>query len=161
MNRPVHLLLLFSLLLFTQIVCSQTLSIGGRAGLSIFSYGGSSAGIQLGPTFDYEFSKGMLVGSDLLLNTQDGTPIEWSNYYKYFIDIPKTDIKPYVNGGFGLWFYSGGSAFGLQIGGGSYFRIAPNLYVPADIQFGPVFTSGSSTFFFAMSSGIRYILPNK
>lgn len=159
MNRHFFLLPILTILLLTDTVSGQTMAIGGRGGLSIFSNRGSSAGMQLGPAFDYQFSNGMVLGSDILLNTQDGTPVEWSNYYKYFIDVAKSDIKPYANGGFSLWFYSGGPSFGLQAGGGAYFKIAPNLYIPADIQLGPVFTSGSSTFYFAMTSGVRYVLP--
>ena len=139
---------------------AQQMSIGGRGGLSIFSSQGSSAGLQLGGTFDYALRKNILLGSELNLNTQGGTPVEWANYGKYLIDVSRSNLIPYVDGGFNLWFVTGGPYFGLRFGGGAYFKISNNLYVPADIQLGPVFTSGSSTFYFAMTSGIRYILPS-
>ncbi len=138
---------------------AQRMAVGGRGGLSIFSSQGSSAGLQLGPTFDYEFQPRLLYGSDLNINNQGGTPVEWAHYAKYLLDVSRPDLMPYVDGGFGLWFVTGGPYFSLRFGGGAYFKIAPNMYVPADVQLGPVFTSGSSTFYFAMTSGIRYILP--
>lgn len=138
---------------------AQPYSVGGRGGISVFSYGGSSAGLQLGPTFDAVVSPNLLLGSELTLNTQDGTPVIWGNTAKYLLQLPRTDIRPYVDGGFNLVFVTGGPYFGLQFGGGAWFPIGNNLVVPADIQMGPVFTSGSSTFYFAMTSGIRYTLP--
>lgn len=153
-------LLAFCILLLPGTGFAQKVAIGGRGGISIFGYGGgSSAGLQLGPTLDYEFQKNMLVGTEFNINTQDGTPIEWANYFKYLLTAPRPDIQPYFDGGFNLWFVTSGPYFGLRFGGGAYFKVGPNLYVPADVQFGPVFTSGSSTFYFVMSSGIRYILP--
>ena len=58
-----------------------------------------------------------------------------------------------------LWFYSGGPYFALRFGGGANFNIAPNMYIPADVQFGPVFGTASTIFYFVISSGIRYMLP--
>jgi hypothetical protein len=139
---------------------AQKISLGARGGLSFFGYGGgTSAGLQLGPTFDYEFQRDMYLGSDLTVNTQGGTPIEWANYFKYFLQAPREDFKPYVDGGFSLWFVTGGPYFGLRAGGGVYFRVAPDLQVPVDLQLGPVFTTGSTTFYLAITSGIRYTLP--
>ncbi len=147
-------------LLFTLPLQAQKFSIGGRGGLSIASYsGGSSAGFQIGPTFDVEFQKSMLLGSEFDINTQDGTPVEWANYFKYLFTVQQPNVTPYIDGGFGLWFVTGGPYFGLQVGGGAYFKVAPNLYVPADVQLGPVFATGSTVFYFAMTSGIRYNLP--
>ena len=138
---------------------SQPYSVGGRGGISVFSSGGSSSGLQLGPTFDVVVSPNLLLGSELTLNTQNGTPVIWGNTAKYLLQIPRSDIRPYVDGGFNLVFVTGGPYFGLQFGGGAWFPIGNNLVVPADIQMGPVFTTGSSTFYFAMTSGIRYTLP--
>ena len=139
---------------------AQKVAVGARGGLSFFSYGAaSSAGLQIGPTFDYEFQHGMCIGSDLTVNTQGGTPIEWANYFKYSLPAPETNFKPYLDGGFSLWFVTGGPYFGIRAGGGAYFKIAPDLEVPADIQLGPVFTTGSTTFYLAITSGIRYTLP--
>ncbi|MFA3783462.1 hypothetical protein ABRY23_10405 [Melioribacteraceae bacterium 4301-Me] len=148
--------------------------IGGRIGMSIGSGGGStSAGFQIGPMGEVLFGKGMAVGTELNINTQSGTPIEWADYFKYYFDIPGSTVKPYVNGGLSLWFVSGGPYFGIRIGGGANFKVANNLYIPADLQFGPVFFSektydwwtGQSTsktntvFYVAITTGIRYELP--
>ena len=154
-------------------------NIGGRFGLSVGSGGGgSSAGLQIGPMAELLFNKNMGVGTELNINTQPGTPIEWADYFKYYFDIPgNSNIKPYADAGISLWFFTGGPFFGIRFGGGANFKVAPNLYIPADLQLGPVFystpgvsynylgypygsTSTSSTFFyFAITSGIRYELP--
>ncbi|MBI1804825.1 MAG: hypothetical protein HY033_13820 [Ignavibacteriae bacterium] len=156
---PIVIWACVAILGYQESFAQQQYSVGGRAGLSIFSSGGSSAGLQIGPTFDINFGGGKIAGTDFNINTQDGTPIEWAYYFKYLIDVSRSDIIPFVNGGFSLWFYTGGPYFGFRFGGGAYFPIAKNISIPADIQLGPVFTSGSSTFYFAMTSGIRYTLP--
>jgi hypothetical protein len=155
-NNTIGIMLLCGVFLIHQQTSAQKISVGGRGGLSVLS---SATGLQLGPTIDVTFSKGMLLGSDFTINTQGGTPIEWANYVKYMIDIQQPKITPYVDGGFGLWFMTGGPYFGLRFGGGAYFQISKDISIPADIQLGPVFTSGSSSFYLAMTSGIRYNLP--
>jgi len=162
MRKMTARLPLLALILLALPVCglAQKFSVGGRLGLSFFGYAGqSSTGLQIGPTFDYEFQPRMLFGSDLNINTQGGTPIEWANYIKYFLELPKTDTKAYLDGGFNLWFVTGGPYFGIRFGGGAYFPVAPHIEIPADLQMGPVFTTGSTTFYLAITSGIRYTLP--
>ena len=102
----------------------------------------------------------MAVGTEFNINKQGGTPIEWANQFKYYFDVPQSNIKPYADGGFNLFFITGGPYFGIRFGGGANFPIAPNLYIPADLQLGPVFASGSTVFYIAITSGIRYELPN-
>ena len=172
--------MLFSFLLFLSITytpyaqTSLKWIVGGRFGLSVASSGGG-AGLQIGPMGELLFNKNMGVGTELNINTQTGTPIEWADYFKYYFDIPSNpDIKPYADAGFSLWFISGaGTNFGIRFGGGVNFKVAPNLYIPADIQMGPVFYSSSSTFngfyytntasttifYFAITTGIRYEIP--
>ncbi len=134
--------------------------IGGRFGLSVLSYtGGSASGLQIGPMAEYKLNRNMAIGTEFNINTQGGTPIEWADYFKYYFDIPRSTVKAYVNGGFSLWFYEGGPYFGLRFGGGANFKVAPRIYIPADLQLGPVFASGVSIFYFAITSGIRYELP--
>lgn len=161
MNKNVLRVSFFMLFLLYPISThAQKIAVGGRGGLSFFSYGsGSSAGIQIGPTFDYEFQQGMYLGSELNVNTQGGTPVEWANYLKYYLPSSNATMQPYLDGGFGLWFLTGGPYFGIRAGGGVYFDIGQGLQVPADLQLGPVFTSGSTTFYLAITSGIRYMLP--
>lgn len=148
--------------------------IGGKFGLSVAGSGGG-AGLQIGPMGELLFNKNMGVGTELNINSQANTPIEWANYFKYYFDVPgNPDIKPYADAGFNLWFVSE-AYFGIRFGGGVNFKVAPNLYVPADIQLGPIFagsstrynpyygyyynTGGGTIFYFAITSGIRYELP--
>ncbi len=152
---------LFLMLFSTHSLLAQKINwvVGGRFGLSIVSAGGgSSTGLQLGPMAEAKFNRNMAVGTEFNINTQGGTPIEWADYFKYYFDVQGSKIKPYVNGGFSLWFYTGGPYFGLRFGGGANFPIAPKLYIPADLQLGPVFSSGTSVFYFAITTGIRYEL---
>ena len=161
MKRNLALVGVFAcmIFLFHQTMFAQQYAVGGRLGLSIYSIGGSSSGLQFGPTVDVDLSNGLLGGSDFNINTQEGTPVEWAFYVKHLINVSRSDVTPYVDGGFSLWFATGGPYFGLRIGGGAYFPLAKNVSIPADIQLGPVFTSGSTTFYFALTSGIRYTLP--
>lgn len=148
--------------------------IGGRLGMSLGSSGGSSsAGLQLGPMAEVIFSKNMAVGTELNINTQSGTPIEWADYFKMFFEIPGSSIKPYANVGVSLWFVTDGPYFGIRLGGGANFKVANNLYIPADLQLGPVFlsektfdvftgkatTKTNTVFYLAITTGIRYALP--
>lgn len=148
--------------------------IGGRLGMSLGSSGGSSsAGLQIGPMAEVIFSKNMAVGTELNINTQSGTPIEWADYFKMYFEIPGSSIKPYANLGISLWFVTDGPYFGIRLGGGANFKVAQNLYIPADLQLGPVFLSekvydfysGKTTsktntvFYLAITTGIRYALP--
>ncbi len=136
--------------------------VGGRIGLSVAGGVETSPGFQIGPMGEYFFNPDddkMAVGTELNINTQAGTPVEWANYFKYFIKIDKINMKPYIDGGLSLWFYPGGPSLALRFGGGINFLIAPNVYIPADIQFGPVFATGTSVFYFAITTGIRYEIP--
>ena len=152
-------------------------AVGGRLGLSIFSGSGggevrtfnpqtfqfettssssTSAGLQIGFTGEVILQKVYGIVSEFNLNTQGGTPIEWSNSFRYHFLIPGSRIKAYANGGFDLWFFTGGPYFGIPLGGGAFFPIANKLYIPADIKLGPVFVTGSTVFYIAITSGIRY-----
>jgi hypothetical protein len=130
--------------------------VGGKMG---FSVADSEVGFQFGPMGEVLFSRNLAVGSEFNINSQAGTPVEWANYFKYYIDAQGSQIKPYVNGGFSLFFYTGGPYFAIRFGGGANFPVAPNLYIPADLQFGPVFATGYTVFYFAITSGIRYYIP--
>ena len=136
--------------------------VGGRIGLSVAGGVETSPGFQIGPMGEYFFIPGnldMALGSEININTQPGTPVEWANYFKYFIKTDKTEIKPYIDGGLSLWFYRGGPSLAIRFGGGINFPIAPNFDVPADIQLGPVFATGTTVFYFAITTGLRYAIP--
>jgi hypothetical protein len=148
---------------FTGFLHSQSkFDVGGRVGLSVAGGAETSPGFQFGLMGEYFFNPAkdeMAVGTEFNINSQSSTPVEWANYFKYFITINKTDIKPYINGGLSLWFYKGGPYLAIRFGGGANFLVAPNFYIPADIQIGPIFTTGTSVFYFAFTTGIRYYLP--
>jgi hypothetical protein len=129
--------------------------VGGNMGLSLLD---GTAGFQIAPMGEVLFGNGPAAGTELSINTQTGTPVQWGNYFKYYFTVSGSKIRPYADGGFGLWFYTGGPYFSLTYGGGANFPIAKKLYVPADLRFGPVFGGGTSVFYFAITSGIRYDL---
>lgn len=146
--------------------------VGGRTGLTISD---GAAGFQIGPMGEVLFNRNMGIGTEFNINTTTGTPVDWQSYFKYYFDIPNSDIKPYADFGFGLIFVTGGPFFGIRFGGGANFKVANNLYIPADLQLGPIFR-GSSTptfnnfgfttasvggtiFVIVISTGIRYYIP--
>jgi len=136
-------------------------TIGGNMLLSIASGGGggTSAGFTFGPMAEIVFSKQYAIGTEFNINTQAGTPVEWADYFKYYITVRGSDVKPYVNGGFSLLFMTGGPYFGIRFGGGALFKVARSMYVGPDMQLGPVFATGSTIFFIMIRGGFRYELP--
>ncbi|MBK7259925.1 MAG: outer membrane beta-barrel protein [Ignavibacteriae bacterium] len=135
-------------------------SVGGNMGLSIASNTyATSAGFHFGPMAEVIFNRQLAVGTEFNINTQAGTPIEWATYFKYYIDAKTVKIKPYVDAGFGLLFLTGGPYFGIRFGGGVGFMVGKNLYVGPDLQLGPIFTTGVSTFYIAIRGGLRYEIP--
>jgi hypothetical protein len=134
-------------------------AFGGNMGLSVASGGGlSSAGLHLGPMGEVLIGKGPAIGTEININTQTGTPIEWANYFKWYFAVPGSKIKPYANGGFGLYFFTGGPYFDLRFGGGAQFPVGRNLYIPAELQLGPIFATGTTGFVFIIRGGVRYEL---
>lgn len=150
------MILLSSFTTNAQSMSRNKIVIGGRFGISVLD---GTAGLQLGPMGKYYLNTDMAIGSEFNINTQGGTPIEWNGSFFYNLESTRPNITPYLDGGMSLWFYSGGPDFALRFGGGVDFNIAPNMYIPADVQFGPVFGGGSTAFYFVISSGIRYTLP--
>lgn len=147
-----------------------SMSTGGGGGTQYFDYttwsykttGSSSstksAGLQIGPTAEVIFARQFAVCEEFNINTQSGTPIEWASTFKAYFNIHNSGIRPYADAGFNLLFITGGPYFGIRAGGGAMFPIAKDLYIPADFQLGPIFTTGSTTFFFAITTGIRYVI---
>jgi len=121
--------------------------------------GGTSAGFQFGPYGEVIFNKNMAIALAFNINTQTGTPIEWQNLFKYYFSISGSKIKVYADAGFSLLFAGGGPYVAIPFGGGALFPIAKNLYIPADIQFGPIFVTGGAVFGISITSGIRYEIP--
>jgi hypothetical protein len=131
--------------------------VGGNMGLSIGSGGGgSSAGFHFGPMTEVLFGKGMAAGTEFNINTQAGTPIEWAAYFKYYFAVSGSKLKPYADIGPSLYFVTGGPYFGIRFGGGVGIPVAKNIFIGPDLQFGPVFTTGSTTFVILIRGGLRY-----
>ena len=135
--------------------------VGGNMGISISTggWGGADAGFSFGPMAEVVFSKQFAVGTEFNINTQAGTPIEWADYFKYYISVRGSNIKPYVDAGFNLWFVTGGPYFGIRFGGGVLFNVARSIYIGPDLQLGPVFVTGSTQFLIMIRGGFRYEIP--
>jgi hypothetical protein len=164
MNRGKTFLIIACAIGFIALLSSDSRAevkwaVGGKMGLSIATGGGSTdAGFMFGPTGEVLFSKNAAISTEFTIHTQAGTPVIWANYFKYYFDVQGSKIRPYADGGFLLGFYTGGPYFGLMFGGGALFPIAKNLYIPADIQLGPVFST-PTRFVMMFTSGIRYEIP--
>lgn len=122
------------------------------------SSSGTKAGLQIGPTGEVIFNHTYAIVTAFNINTQSGTPIEWQNTFKYYFNISGSKIRPYADAGFSLVFVTGGPYFGIPFGGGALFPIAKNLYIPADLQFGPIFLTGTTAFAIEATTGIRFEL---
>jgi hypothetical protein len=158
--RSLLYVILFSVVLLA--VCSAPATaqnmrwvVGGHMGLSV---GDGNAGLQIGPMAEAIIERTYAVGTEFNINTQSGTPIEWPLYFKYYFRVRGSKLQPYANGGFSLWFYTGGPYFGLRFGGGVNIPVARNLYAAPDVQFGPVFATGNTVFYFTIRGAIRYYL---
>lgn len=154
--------LLFGVAMLLASMCvdasaQTTLKMGGNMGLSVVSAGGgSAAGFQIGPAFEMVFDRNFAIGTEFNINTQTGTPLEWADYFKYYFTIKGSQVRPYADFGFNLWFYTGGPYFGLRFGGGADIPVARNLSVTPDVVLGPVFASGTTPFYFALRGGLKY-----
>jgi len=147
----------------------SVLAGGGGGNAQVYNYytgqlenvgggSGAKAGFQFGPTGEVVFDKQFAVVQTFNINTQSGTPIEWQSLFKYYFDIPKSQIKPYADAGFSLFFVTGGPYVGIPFGGGVLFPITKNFYIPADVQFGPIFATGSTVFGVEITTGVRFWL---
>jgi hypothetical protein len=143
---------------------------GGKIGMNIDAGTGGGVSLQIGPMGEYLINKNIGIGTEFTINTSAGTPVGWLNYFKYYFDLKGSKIKMHANAGLGLIFVSGGPFFAIQFGGGANFPVAKNLYIPAELQIGPVFYSTGGTqafgfttpsvsntrFLIVISTGIRY-----
>ncbi len=157
-HASVTLICCFCIIVAGSSCFSQDMKIDGKFGLSIFSGGGSSTGILLGGGLDIPIDKKLYARPELNITTHGGTPIEIAGLIKYFLPS-QSNPEIYIDGGLGFWFYSGGSALGLDFGAGALFPLHnSNLVIPAEIRLGPIFESGSSVFQIAFTSGVRFSL---
>jgi hypothetical protein len=140
---------------------AQKIKADGKFGLSFLSGGGSSStGVLFGGALDIPLNQGFYVRPELNITSNNDTPIEMAGEIKYLIPSPNLSPTLYLDGGLGIWFFTGGPYFGLDFGGGAIFPITgSNLEIPAEIRLGPIFASGSTVFQVALTSGIRFSLP--
>jgi hypothetical protein len=179
MNRPLAIAVMLGVLMTVSAAPSTAQkpqwAAGFEMGLSIASTGGggpttynwqtgqfessgsgAKAGFVFGPTGEVIFSKSYGIRTGFFIGTQTGTPIEWQNLFRYYFNIKGSDIKPYAHAGFSLIFITGGPYVAIPFGGGALFPIAKNLYIPADLTFGPIFGGGTTVFGVQIKGGIKY-----
>ncbi len=142
-------------------VNAQKIAADAKFGLSIFSGGGSnSTDLLFGGALDLPAGDNLYIRPELNITTHPNTPIELAGGVKYNIPNPASATQFYVDGGLGLWFYSGGPYFGMDFTGGAIFPLSgSNLKIPAEVRLGPIFSSGTTTFQIALTSGVRFTLP--
>ena len=127
-----------------------------KIGLSFLNGSRSSTGLLLGGAIDIPIDKKLFVRPELNITTHGGTPIELAGELKYMLDVQSKNPY-YLMGGLGLWFYSGGSALGLDFTGGTIFSLSGStLQIPAEFRIGPIFQSGNTVFQVALTSGVRF-----
>ena len=140
---------------------AQKIAADGKFGLSIFTgSGNSSTSLLFGGAIDLPMSDNLYARPELNITTHGDTPIELAGGIKYYLPTQGTQTQFYVNGGLGIWFFSGGPYLGLDFTGGAIFPLSgSNLKIPAEIRIGPIFSSGNTIFQIALTSGIRFSLP--
>ena len=155
------LLILVLLGLTSHSAFSQKMALDGKFGLSFLTgNGNSSTGLLIGGGLDIPFQQGLFFRPELNITTHGGTPIELAGNLKYFLPTSPLQTDFYIDGGLGFWFYSGGSALGIDAGAGTIFPLSgSNLKIPAEIRIGPIFESGSSAFQIALTTGVRFDVP--
>ena len=160
MNRINRLLILTAtvvLLLSGEGIAQESKNMmDAKIGLSFLNGTGSSTGFLFGGAIDIPIDKKLFVRPELNITTHGGTPIELAGELKYLLDVQSKNPY-YLMGGLGLWFYSGGSALGLDFTGGTIFSLSgSSLQIPAEFRFGPIFQSGNTVFQVALTSGVRF-----
>ena len=151
-------LVLSALLLIQSNGVAQKMSVDGKFGLSIFSGGdNNSRGLLLGGALDLPIGQNLYARPEVNITTHSSTPIELGGGVKYNIPSTGSTTQFYVDGGLGLWFFSGGPYLGLDFTGGAIFPLnGENFKIPAEVRIGPIFISGNTVFQIALTSGIRF-----
>jgi hypothetical protein len=163
-SRLVFLSATVVLLLGSDGMAQESKSTGSKTmadakiGFSFLNGSGSSTGLLFGGAIDIPVDKKLFVRPELNITTHAGTPIELAGELKYMLDVESKNPY-YLMGGLGLWFYSGGSAVGLDFTAGTIFSLSNStLQIPAEFRFGPIFQSGNTVFQVALTSGVRFSL---
>jgi hypothetical protein len=128
---------------------SQHWSLGGNMGLSLL---GGSPGFHFTPTAELLLNRNVAVGSEFSVNTQYGAPLIWHPYFKYYIGIHGSQLKPHASAGPVLAFnVPNGPCFGLLFGGGVNIPVANRLYLTPNVLLGPVFGYGGGQYPFIVT----------
>jgi hypothetical protein len=153
--------ILLAILTVTAVLTAQSQPLAGeaRAGLSVFTGDGGSTSLMIGGLLDIPLQGRLSVMPHLDFTTHSGNPIEIGGLVKYSPPYLLAGGKTFLDAGLGIWFYSGGSALGMDFGGGAYFPVADGkAAIPVELRLGPVFQSGNTIFQIGFSSGIRFDL---
>lgn len=155
--KKIMVIVASSLILLLVVPQSSNAQLSGMAGIKMgLGIAAGNAGFQIGPGGELIFNKKFAISTEFNIGTSTGTPVEWVVYGKYFINIPRSIIRPYVDLGLSLLFFTGGPYFGIRFGGGSLFMVAKDFYLMGDIQAGPTFATGGGIFAFSICAGVRY-----
>jgi len=139
---------------------AQKMAFDGKLGLSFLTGNGSSTGLLIGGGLDFPFQERLYLRPELNITTHGGTPIELGGKVKYILPSSPMSTELYLTGGIGIWFYSGGSALGLDGGIGTLFPLSgTNLKIPVEIRLGPILESGNTVFQIALTTGVRMDIP--
>ncbi len=137
---------------------SQTFYYGIRTGFSLARADETTPklGFQVGGLLEYVTEYNLAFGTEVNLNTQKGMPIEWALQIKYYFDTKVTGLKPYIDIGGDLWFFTGGPYAGARIGAGMDLQLSRKFVIPLDFQFGQVFIGDDNASYFAGTTGIKF-----
>jgi hypothetical protein len=140
---------------------AQNWVIGANVGMSVLD---GTAGFHITPVAEYLIDHTMGIGSEFSANTQYVSPVLWYPYFRYYIDIRDSKLKPYANlGPLFAWHLSSSPSVGILLGGGIKIPIARNFYLAPDFVLGPIFGvgGGSVAVWFAniYNTGIYNAIP--
>jgi len=137
---------------------SQTFYYGVRTGFSLARADEETPrlGFQVGGLLEYVTEHNLAFGTEVNLNTQKGAPIEWALQIKYYFDTKVMGLKPYIDIGGDLWFFTGGPYAGARIGAGMDLQLTRDFVIPLDFQFGQVFIGDDTSSYFAGTTGVKF-----
>ncbi|NOX67319.1 MAG: hypothetical protein GXO85_16350 [Chlorobi bacterium] len=157
MKRFLSIIFIVSFLIGGELF-SQTFYYGIRTGFSLARADETTPklGLQVGGLLEYVTKHNLAFGTEVNLNTQKGMPIEWALQIKYFFNTDVMGLKPYIDIGGDLWFFTGGPYAGARIGAGMDMQLSRNFVIPLDFQFGQVFIGDDRASYFAGTTGIKF-----
>lgn len=128
---------------------AQRWAVGANTGLSVMD---GTAGFHFTPVAEYLIDHTMGIGSEFSANTQFVAPILWYSYFKYYVTLRSSRLRPFANiGPLFAWHLSSSPSFGILLGGGISIPISGNFYLTPNFVLGPVFGVGGAT--------LPFILP--